>query len=133
MNAVGVKARASQSIEIGNQARAGRHSDLQILVSRDALVDSRPDAAPFAERTTQPGFIATRMRLPVVRTHRLIPFSRKKAIKSYSIERFSADGEAMGLAVARLPWEGKRQVPWLYLLIIEELRRSAGRGLVPLE
>src|SRR5882672_76106 len=57
MNRVRVEIGTAERVEIGNEAGAGGNADLKIFVARDALVDSRADAAAFAERAAQPGGI----------------------------------------------------------------------------
>src|SRR6266851_8100685 len=57
MNGARVEARAVERVEIGNQAGAGGNPDFKIFVARDALVDSRADAAALAERAAQPSGI----------------------------------------------------------------------------
>src|ERR1700687_5009635 len=57
MNRVRIETGASQRAEIRNQTGAGGNLDLKIFVERDALIDSRADAAAFAKRAAQPGGI----------------------------------------------------------------------------
>src|SRR3979490_3166890 len=57
MNRVRVETGTAERVEIGNEAGAGGNADFKIFVARDALVDSRADAAAFAERAAQPGGI----------------------------------------------------------------------------
>jgi hypothetical protein len=57
MNRVWIETRATERVEIGNQARVGGNAHMKIFVACDALVDTRADAAAFAQRAAQPGDI----------------------------------------------------------------------------
>jgi hypothetical protein len=64
MNGVRVETGTAERVEIGNQAGAGGNADLKIFLARDALVDSRADAAAFAERAAEPRSIGFANALP---------------------------------------------------------------------